>query len=64
MRQLKYLRYLPTPVWIFSAGILLGIVIGATFARWLSGILTVLFFVGLVALAVWIWIYLENQKKK
>ena len=61
---MRYLRYLPPSAWTFLAGLLIGIVLGVVLYGWLRGIVTVLFFVGLIALMVWIWIFFENQKKK
>ncbi|MDX2005257.1 MAG: hypothetical protein SFU83_08270 [Meiothermus sp.] len=64
MRHLRYLRYLPSPVWAFVAGMLVGIFLGVALYGWLRGIVTVLFFVGLVALAIWIWMFFESRKRE
>ena len=40
-----------------------GVVVGVMFAGWLRGIVTILFFIGLVIAAYFIWAYFENQKK-
>jgi len=41
-----------------------GMLVGVMFAGWLRGIVTILFFAGLVVLAYFIWSYFEGERKR